>query len=317
MLSKSDKILAKLKKAIIVGSLGLIILCLVIVWQWPDENLHAIFCDVGQGDAILITQGFFQVLVDGGPSEEKVLACLQNNLPFWDRSLELIVITHADADHIGGLDQVLADYQVQQVLISDAKASKEFKNLQKALQQEARSSMQLNEAKNGQLINFPSGGELKVLWPRDGFFTAEIAQKTQFSETILSDEIAVLADLTNVEFDHNDRSIVLLLSYGQWDLLLTGDIDQEIELALVVQNLIGDVDVLKIAHHGANTSSSLSFLQVVQPEIGVISCGKNNQYNHPAQEVLQNLTAINAKILRTDENGEIELVTDGQNYWQH
>jgi competence protein ComEC len=106
----------KISLKYLYGSLALIAaLVLGAVLAYPDQDLHLIFCDVGQGDAILITQGTTQVLIDGGPNQ-KVLSCLANHLPFWDRTIEMIVVTHPDNDHLGGLPDVIERYNVTQLI---------------------------------------------------------------------------------------------------------------------------------------------------------------------------------------------------------
>lgn len=282
-----------------------------IARQWPDENLHIIICDVGQGDAFLLKYKSWQMLIDAGPNDQ-VLSCLNEHLPFWDKQLEVVLVTHMHDDHIGGLAKIFTNYQVTNLYLADASEAEEFKNLLKVIRDGYNSMTMLKTGVLGRKITFSPVGELLILAPNDSLLPSLNTHFSQFSETMLSD--AAMTKMIGNE-DENERSIVLLLKYLDFDILFMGDAVQKNELALIEQGLINKVEVLKVGHHGSKTSSSQPFLTNTQPEISVISSGLNNKFGHPSPEVLQALQEIHSQILRTDELGTIHLVTNGQLFW--
>ncbi len=299
-----------------------IILLIVVVKQWPDDLLHIVFCDVGQGDAILIKSGFYQVLIDAGP-DDKALTCLRKHIPSWDRQLEVVVATHLDHDHVGGLAAVLTNYQVQTLFLADTDDSDSFKKMAKAIEQHQPSTMTIEPGNSGQKLRLgDSGGEILFLAPSNSNWVHtssnldKIIKKYSATETMLSDKKAASdEEKTTIEEDRNDRSIVLLLRLNHFSALLMADAPVQQELALIKKGLIKDIDLLKIGHHGSKTSTGSDFLEISQPEISAISCGLNNMYSHPSQQVLNRLQQQSVQTLRTDQLGEIELITNGFYYW--
>lgn len=296
--------------SIVVIAVVLIFFSAAMFWQWPDSQLHIVVCDVGQGDAILLTHGFTQVVVDAGLKEEHILRCLRNQLPFWDRQVEWIVPTHLDADHIGGFAGVLERYRVANMLIpKDTKESADFERFEAAV---------LREQTEGSRLHAPMiGDELHVIQTLDKSPQLKITVLYAPTETLLWDTNATksAADLNPIE--SNNRSTVLSLQYGQVSLLLTGDLEAGVEQALVARGMVAEHTILKVGHHGSKSSSSEVFLSVVRPEISLVSAGKNNQYGHPAPVILERLARFGSQsVLRTDELGTIELQTDGQYVWQ-
>jgi competence protein ComEC len=279
-----------------------------IIDQWPDDQLHVVICDVGQGDAILVTQGFWQMLVDGGP-DDSVQSCLSQHMPFWDRSLELVVATHADQDHIGGLSRVFEYYQVGTTLISDWKATQTYQKLFTALKQEQSKGMKLKTAFFGQLVRLSPQLQIQILWPNRDFLYATNMQLLLSTETSLSDTLQ--QNLTKTH-DNNDRSIGLYLQYKQFDFLLLGDLSQKGEIALTQKSMINKIETLKVGHHGAKTSSNPLFLHTARPEISLISCGSNNPHGHPSEETMRKLKQLSTSTFDTSKNGTIELISDGE-----
>jgi competence protein ComEC len=256
----------------------------------PDDRLHVSFLDVGQGDAILIQKGSQQVLVDGGPSPQAVCLGLGEKMPFWDRTIELVVLSHPSADHITGLVEVLKRYRVEQVLYPEM--AFESGVYDEWLRLVREKGIKATPAQAGQQISLGSGVAIEVLGPPN-------------------------PPLAATDSDVDNNAAVLRLSLGEVSFLLTADImwQAEFELAYSRANLRSTV--LKVAHHGSNTSSTPEFLAVAHPEIAVISVGAGNEYGHPTEEVLERLEDLvgEENIYRTDENGTVEFITDGERLW--
>jgi competence protein ComEC len=245
--------------------------------------LTVAFLDIGQGDAIFIESPTgTQVLVDGGPNAS-VLRELGRVMPFYDRSIDMLIVTNPDQDHFAGFLDVLERYEVARVLEpGTVGASDLYAELQKAIKNEETTH---SLARRGQVIDLGGGTYLKILFP--------------------DRDVAGLSP--------NDGSIVMQLIYGETEILLTGDTTARIEEYLV--SLEGEAlqsDVLKVAHHGSRTSTSPLFVAEVSPKYAVISNGKDNRYGHPHQETLDTLEKIGATVFRTDEYGTIILTSDGE-----
>lgn len=288
---------------------------LIIFWQWPDDYLQIVVCDVGQGDAILLSHGFTQVLVDAGLHDEDILQCLREHLPFWDKQIEWIVPTHLDADHIGGFAGVLDRFVVLNVLLPEGtKQTADFERFEQAVLREQVAGGKVFSPKIGATIPASSSWQLNIIYAPIGSTSAASTGKHALTEEQLWDA------KTTVELnpaDSNDRSTVLSLQFDQVSLLLTGDLEAPVEQALIKRGMASDHTILKVGHHGSKSSSSEAFLAVVKPEVALISAGKNNRYGHPAPVILSRLSQFGVKqILRTDEQGTIVLKTDGRRLWQ-
>jgi len=267
----------------------------ILVWSvvltMPDDRLHVSFLDVGQGDAILIqTETHHNILIDGGPDPQRINLALGEKLPFWDRTIHLMVSTQPHADHIAGLVEVLHRYKVKQVLEPgvpyDSAACQEW--LAVVEQQEIEHSI----ARAGQQIDLGEGIKLQILNPPLHLFQG-----------------------TSSDVDNN--GIALRLSYGKVSFLFTADIREEAEFELVRQRLGLRSTVLKVAHHGSKTSTCPQFLAAVDPDIAVISVGADNPFGHPSPEVLQRLEKKlgQATVYLSSENGTVEFTTDGEKLW--
>ncbi len=255
------------------------------------QNLLVTFFDIGQGDAVFIeVPGGNQVLIDGGPSE-RILSKLGRAMPFWDRSLDLLILTHPHADHLDGLFEVLKKYEVGMVLESGANHSlAEYKEWQEML---IKKNIHTVYARAGQKIVLGGGAELDVYYPFRNF-TGESLK------------------------NQHDANVVARLKYGKNSVLLTGDAEKSAEYRLLWEApknpfFVLRSDVLKVGHHGSKTSSSGDFLKTVSPRWAVISVGDKNRYGHPHQEVLDRLSAVVSKIFRTDIDGDIKIESDGKN----
>jgi competence protein ComEC len=256
----------------------LLVFLLYFSYQIYIENrpLEVVFLDVGQGDSILIQKGTKQILIDGGPSGKTELAELGKYLPYFDREIEAVILTHPDRDHLAGLVEVARNYRIDKVLETRAeKDTAVFKEWHDLLEY---NKIERVEARQGDEINFEDS-KIKILFPLD----------TVDSST----------------GDANNGSVVARLDYGQNSFLFTGDIETTAERQILESGENIDVDVLKISHHGSKYSSSEDFLDATSPETAVISVGANNSYGHPTEAVLDALKARSVEILRTDVNGDI------------
>jgi len=265
---------------IILGVLiGANILVLIIVWELSRPPiLEVVFFDVGQGDSIYIeTSDGFQILIDGGP-DLTVLEKLAKEMPFYDRTIDLVILTHPDHDHLFGLLEVLKRYQVKNILWTGVvKDTDEYKEWEKLIREEGANII---IARSGQKINLVQDIYFLILYPFESLEGLEVE-------------------------DSNDTSIVARLVFNDDSFLFVGDIPKKIESKLIDQNQELDSDILKVAHHGSKTSTSLEFLQAVSPETAVISVGEN-KWGHPAEEVLQRLEQFGIDILVTKESGDIK-----------
>jgi competence protein ComEC len=267
----------------------------ILVWSatltMPDGKLHVSFLDVGQGDAVLIQMPNGQdILIDGGPDPQKINMELSEKLPFWDRTIDLVVCTQPQADHVTGLVEVIERYRVKRVLEPGASYNssiyREWSNLVK------EKEVERDTAQTGQEIDLGSGVKIEVLNPPEDLWEG-----------------------TND--DVNNNAVVLRLNWGRITFLFTADITEEVEFELIGQRANLRSTVLKIAHHGSRTSTATQFLAAVDPEAAVICVGANNTFGHPSAEVMERLIERlgGENVYRTDEDGTIEFITDGETLW--
>jgi competence protein ComEC len=289
--SKSTDFVSRLPKRWVIPPLLIVaILTSVTAATMPDDELRVSFLDVGQGDAILIQKGNQQVLVDGGPSPQAITLELGNRMPFWDRTIELVVLTHTHSDHLTGLVEVLQRYQVEQVLYPDSDDESPLYKEWLVLIEEK--DIKCTIAQAGQEINLGDGVIVKALHPGTPL-------------------------LTGTGSDINNNSVVLRLSTGRVSFLLAADIEQEAEFELIAQRADLSSTVLKVGHSGSATSTTPEFLAAASPQVAVISVGEDNRFGHPSTEVVERLEEkLGAdNIFRTDEGGTIEFTTDGERLW--
>jgi competence protein ComEC len=253
-----------------------------------DSNLEVVFFDVGQGDAIFIeTPDGFQVLIDGGPGLA-VLEKLGQEMAFYDRTIDLIILTHPEHDHYFGLFEVLKRYEIKNILWTGiVRDTAEWEEWMKLLEEEGANII-IAEAGQKIIIQQDPLIFLEVLHP----FENLEGQETKYT---------------------NDTSIVAELVFNNVSFLLTGDITKKIEKQLVDEYIDLESDILKVAHHGSKTSSSLEFVEAVSPSVAVISAGEN-RWGHPNQETLANLEEFGIDILITKELGDVKIISDGSNF---
>jgi competence protein ComEC len=285
------------------------ILLWVQVFSGPDGKLHLYFFDVGQGDsALIVTPGGRQVLVDGGPEAESATRSLAGPLPLGDRSLDMVVLTHLDADHSQGLLKVLDRYQVAVVVVGAEAPGKSL-----GLESRPGSIHDSHSTLYPQWVTVLERRQLRVIPMSAGY-------------RIMLEPGVVLEVLNpppipfrGSESDDNNNGVVLRLVYGDVRFLLAADIEALAEEHLVRHIPDLESEVLKVAHHGSKTSTTAGFLQRVSPSYAVISAGAENRYGHPHAQVMARLSEQSAaggrRIYQTAQQGSIEFISDGQRFW--
>ncbi len=279
---------------IMLGGVVLLVLANFFVWQevWGlgggvGGGLEVVFFDVGQGDSAFIkTPDGHQVLIDSGPSGPLILEKLAQEMPFWDRTIDLIVLTHPDYDHQRGFLDVLDRYQVENILWTGG--TRETKTFLKWLEKIEQENANIVIAQKGQQIRV-GDSQFFVFHPFESLEGVSVEKKS------------------------NESSIIMKLVYGNNSFLFTGDVSKDEEEELLVRSdlPIGiGVDVLKVAHHGSKTSNSKQFLGIVNPEFAVISAGRDNKYGHPAEQTLNSLQEFAIKVLRKYELGDIRITAN-------
>ena len=257
----------------------------------PDGRLHVHFVDVGQGDSVLIvTPEGRQVLVDGGPGAMDAAHAVGDRVPFWDRDLDMVALTHPDEDHFRGLLEVLDRYGVDVVLEGSGDSENPlYLEWKKALESEETRRV---TAFRGQTIALDGATRLEVLNPAAGH-------------------------VRGTGSDRNNNGLVLRLVYGDVSFLLTADIEAEAEERLLERGAALQSSVLKVPHHGSKTSTTRRFLLAVSPVSALISAAADNPYGHPHPEVLGRLEAVPGRdrTFITAERGDIEFITDGERLW--
>ena len=277
-------------KKIVWIILGVLICFNVVAWivikELSSSNLEVVFFDVGQGDSIFIkTSDGFQVLIDGGPGLA-VLEKLGQEMPFYDRTIDLVILTHPEHDHMFGLLEVLKRYEIKNILWTGiVRDTAEWEEWMKLLKEEGANIIM---AEADQKIVLSENIYLSILYP----FESLEGQETKYT---------------------NDTSIVAELVFNDISFLFTGDISKKIEKQLVDEYIDLDTDVLKVAHHGSKTSSSLEFIEAVSSDIAVIIVGEN-RWGHPHPEVLSNLEQFGIQVLITKELGDVKIVSDGNSF---
>ena len=249
------------------------------------RKLKVDFLDVSQGDSIYIeAPNGNNMLIDGG-LDRKVLSSLGSVLPFAHKNIDIVLATHPDADHIGGLPFVFDNYKVSSYIGNGAKSdSQVYKTLQ-------------NKVENEEAQKVVAQSGMRIILDQD--------------KNVVFDVLSPYMNVQKVN-DTNMGSIVGKLTYGSSTFMFTGDAPINVEQNLVKQ-FGGDLesDVLKVGHHGSKTSSSEAFLKAVAPQFAVISVGAKNMYGHPHKEVIDLLNKLKIKILRTSDEGTIECKSGG------
>ncbi len=266
------------KSLLFIAIFLLIILIVQLFLSWPLKEkvpLQVNFLDVGQGDAILINyQEQYQILIDSGVGSKKILSELSKTMPAQDRFIEIVIATHYDKDHIGGMEAVLGNFKVGLFLdngqVSETDIATTLIDLLK------------NKEINQQAIKEDS--------------------RIEFGE----DLVLNFFNPDGENWNGNENSVVARLDFGENSFLFTGDAGFKAEKDLLQDGHNLDVDWLKVGHHGSKNSSGADFLEKISPEKAIISVGKNS-YGHPTKETLDRLELVGAEIFSTLEKGTIEV----------
>ena len=276
------------KKNIFNKTIGFILIILLCIFlgllsyfqNKPLINIHEdilriYYLNVGQADSTLVINNGETMLIDGGNEADSPLI-IQYIKRLGISKIDYIIATHPDSDHIAGLDKIILAFDVGCVYMPITnKSNKEMNELYNAI-----------EDKN---VIHPNAS--------DYFYLG-------------NSKCTILNSGDTSKVSDNNSSIVLQLDYGETNCLFMGDAESEVE-----ENVTwNDIDILKVSHHGSKDATSLTFLEKVKPEYSIISVGKDNSHNHPSNETLSNLNAVNSTIYRTDENGTIILTSDDTNY---
>ena len=276
-------------KALVVGMALVVLLVWVAAFSLPDGKLHVTFLDVGQGDAIFIqTPQGQKVLVDGGPSPTILLAALGRRMPFWERTIDLVVLTHPHDDHVSGLIPVLERYKIKTFL--DGGQEHPTPTYTHCLELVQEKGIPYHLARAGMQIQLGGGLQMRVFHPQSDL-------------------------LSGTDSDVNNNSIVLRLAYGRISFLLPGDVEEEAEAVLLSSDEDLASTILKSPHHGSDNSLNPRFLEAVNPQLAVIQVGADNKFGHPDPTTLARLEEHGVTVLRTDQNGTVEVVSDGERYW--
>jgi competence protein ComEC len=287
--AEGQRIVDRLLRPRVLVVITILLLALLTACTQPDGRLHLVALDVGQGDAILVrAPSGATALIDGGPDPDLTVRRLGEELPFWQRDIDLVVLTHPHEDHVAGLIPALERYRVAAVVEPGrAYDNPTYPRFTALAAEEPGATYRL--ARAGEIVQLDPSTQLRILFPS-----------------------GTDADAPLPEGDINNASVVALLTHGDFRALLTGDAEAPVEALLLERGLLVPVDVLKVGHHGSDSSSTPAFLAALRPRIALISAGVENQYGHPHASTLQHLSAVpGLQVLRTDLQGTVEVVADG------
>jgi competence protein ComEC len=256
-----------------------------------SNTLTITVCDVGQGDASIIrTPDGHIILIDGGPGDA-VLSCLENHMPFWERTIDMLVLTHPDLDHFEGLMSVLNRYTVVSLLEEDLEnVTPEYHAFRELVKKE---KLEHFVVERGTTFSFSENIVLSVLAPDKTFLEQE--------------------NPTGERSNENPPSLILHLKFKQFDALFPGDSDGE-DIVRFVQSEFKP-EFMVVPHHGSKNGYTENAARIVAPRIAIASLGEKNRYGHPAAEVVDRLKKSGASVYRTDHHGEVTIETKGQEYW--
>lgn len=260
-----------------------ILIGLLTLREWilrPNGAMHVVFLDTGQGDSTLLTfRNGTRMLIDGGP-DWSPLESLGKRLPFFDRRIDILVLSHPNSDHMTSFGEIIRRYDVQTLITAGTPFSSDMYHA--ILSGALLRSVALTTVEAGDTLHI-ADATLSILWPPS-------------------------PRPTGMSRDANNDSIYLMLEESGKRILFTGDGESIVEKTLVAAGTDLKADILKIAHHGSKTSSGTGFLLAVNPKTAMISVGKNNPYGHPSPSIIKLLERLSINIRRTDQEGDIEVV---------
>lgn len=265
--------------------------------QKPDNKFHVTFCDVGQGDGIVLRSPENTIyLIDAGP-DASILSCLGDKTPIFNRSINTIFISHLHADHLAGAIEVVKRYGVK--TISTNTIGYQTPETQELVKQVKDHNVRLIETRKGQQLQLGSAISMQVYWPELTSWNQENGNWQAYLD------------------DFNDSSLVFTLQHNKVLFIFTGDAGGKILDMIAQTQQYQDalrntkVHILKVSHHGSKDVLAQRFLEATMPNLAVISAGKDNDFGHPHPEVLSELNKRNIPIARTDLNGDIEVTSNG------
>ncbi len=266
---------------------ALLVFSLFQYFKFSDNKLHIVFCNVGEGDGVFIrTPKGFDILFDSGP-DDSVLNCLSSHMPFWDRDIELAVLSHPHADHMRGFLSVFQRYSVKNFATENLSNTTDlYKEVFSAV---GKNGLKIQNLYAGDTFRTSDGFSFKILGP-----TREFLSRT--SNGIIKES-------------SEDGSLLSLLSIGRFFAVLTGDSPLEEISSGVNAYSLQKVKVFEIPHHGSRFNLDQNVLSQISPDLAVISVGKNT-YGHPSDEVLKALSNLKIPFIRTDQHGDVEIIAD-------
>jgi len=267
--------------------ISILLVAVYLIWSaWP-RPFQLTFFDVGQGDAALIqTKAGQTILIDGGP-DRKILQKLGKSLPWDKRTIDVVILSHPHADHLSGLIEVLKRYQVQQILTTGVlHTTPEYLAFLQLIKDK---HIPIQTVQAGQVFNLAGDVKIDILWPNFSL----VGQRFE---------------------DLNTTSIVNKVTFGKTTVLFMGDSPIDSEHALLQAGLDVRAQILKVGHHGSRNSSSEEFVKDVSPQMAIISVGEGNSFGHPHSDVVNKLTGLVPKVFRTDKDGDVNFVSDGDKW---
>ncbi len=288
-------------KLLIAALAALTLTTFLFMRAYAHHDTVVVFCDVGQGDGAYIRiNNKIDMLIDGG-RDGKVLSCLGRHMPFYDRTIELVLLSHPQEDHYGGLLEVVSRYKIRHFIASPVgNPAESFQSLVKKLGEKGVRIQALYAGDSVQVAD----ARLRFMWPDSAYVRKNTTIPQLASTSPHSASGPYDRYFKESSLDPNNFSQVFELSQGDKSILFTGDVATDI-LPGLSRQAIGHVDILKTPHHGSKNGLSSTFLKLADPSVAVISAGKRNSYGHPSKAILDLLRAAKVQIRRTDLEGDI------------